>query len=275
MCRIYALPSMFVQVDRCMERIPLASTLSSLVKIFIRTVCCCVHPTHYNKNRYFSYVNKQHGCRVFTLLFPFVGNFCVWLMDFSSIKGVSKDLLIPKTPSINPPQLPRVFPKPCTAEEYYEEGRKAAKDKNYQKAVELYVKASENDHVMAHYRLAKCYERNKGVKKSESNEWLSRSYYKKAAEHHHEESALILAQQALKNREIDKFKKWLDYADTHKEKIGRMFDTCQSTQQPLEHVERAIKFCIASESHMRKMASVIAGKHIKNSSEISSLVKHH
>jgi len=266
---------MFVQVDRCMERIPFASTLSSLVKIFIRTVCCCVNPIHYNKNRYFSYVNKQQGCRVFTLLFPFAGNFCVWLVDFTSIEEPSsKGSLIPKTPSTPLPQTSMLFPKRYTAEEYYEEARKAAKDKNYQKAVELYIKASENDHVMAHYRLAKCYEKNKGVKKSETNEWLSRSYYKKAAEHHHEESALILAQQALKNREIDKFKKWLDYADTHKRKIGGMFDTCQSTQQPLVHLERAIEFCISSERHTRKMACVIAGKHIKNSSEISSLVKH-
>lgn len=271
MHKISALPSFFVQVDRCIERIPFVSTLSSLVKIFIRTVCCCVSPTHYNKNHYFSYVNKQNGCRVFTLLFPLIGNFCVWFVDFTlGERTSSKSSLISKTPSTIPPQPPIVFPKLYTADEYYEEGRKAAKHKNYQKAAELYEKASEKDHVMAHYRLAKCYEKNKGVKKSEENEWLSRSYYKKAAEHHHEESALILAQQALKNREIDKFKKWLEYAVRHKEKILPSFELCQSNNMPLEHVERAIEFCIFSERGVRKMAHILAGKSITNSSEISS-----
>lgn len=72
-----------ISIDQFLERIPFASTVSTIFKIFMRCILGSIRPEIVLNNHYYSYITNQSRVRLFFLLIPVLGNVIVWLSDRS------------------------------------------------------------------------------------------------------------------------------------------------------------------------------------------------
>ncbi len=75
----------FAEVDQIYDYIPLASTVSNLVDLFLKCVCKCLSEATL-KNRYWSHIHSKDLLRCFILLVPIVGNIYVGITDYQQYK---------------------------------------------------------------------------------------------------------------------------------------------------------------------------------------------
>lgn len=73
-----------VKVDNFCDYTPFVSTLSNLVDLFIKCVVInCLNPATIKGNHYYTYLKQKSYLRCFILLFPFLGNAVMGIIDFS------------------------------------------------------------------------------------------------------------------------------------------------------------------------------------------------
>ena len=81
--RISSFSDFLIQTDKTAERIPLVSTVTNLVDIFLKYV---VFPKmkseNINNNHYFTHLNNKKAIRCIILLIPVLGNIVVGIYDF-------------------------------------------------------------------------------------------------------------------------------------------------------------------------------------------------
>lgn len=281
-------PTFFVQADRFMERVPIASTLSSIVKIFIKCVLCCIPQETIQKNRYFSYVNAQSNIRIMTLLIPVIGNLIVWLHDLPDPQNIPPELkksFVSNSTHENPrastgwntncsgtsidamPSISTSAQSQMTASEAYQAANLKAKNKQYSDAFKLYQTASSLGDKRAIFRLAKYYEKGKGMEHLSSahqSERLRKTHaellYKEAAKKGHVEAALVLADRALKANKFEKVDKWLTIAGiSHLTQSFEVFKQSNRSESRRNLMISFIHAHISKEKNLRKLKIGVSG----------------
>lgn len=78
---INAISYFIIETDKLCEKIPFVSTLTTIVKIFLRSLTNCFRRDFIQSSHFLSYIHNQSRIRLFFLLIPGIGNLTIWLID--------------------------------------------------------------------------------------------------------------------------------------------------------------------------------------------------
>ena len=85
--------NILTKVDSVLDLVPVVSSITNLVDIFLKAVVFSKSTYANTKNRYYTHLRNKTYTRCFVLLIPFVGNIIFGIIDFKN-KWNKKDLVL-------------------------------------------------------------------------------------------------------------------------------------------------------------------------------------